>query len=93
MDFIRDFCRRWGVARLALMGSVITSKFRKKSDIDFLVKFAPRRRPRGLKFLDMLWELEDKFGREVHLVELDKVDNPYKRKHMQEHHEVIYESE
>ena len=93
MNFIRDFCRKWGVAKLALMGSAITGEFKEESDLDFLVTFGPKGWPPDIGFVEMKLELEEKFGRPVDLVDIETVKNPYKRKHMLEHHEVIYESE
>lgn len=37
------FCRRHGVRRLALFGSVLRSDFRADSDIDVLIELAPGR--------------------------------------------------
>ncbi len=38
-EAIRDLCRRHGVERLAVFGSVIGTTFDDSSDIDFLVRF------------------------------------------------------
>ena len=38
---ITDLCRRYGVRKLALFGSVLTSRFSDSSDVDFLVEFRP----------------------------------------------------
>ena len=36
---IADFCRRHGICRLALFGSVLREDFRSESDVDVLVEF------------------------------------------------------
>ena len=39
---ITDLCRRHGIRRLALFGSVLTSRFSDSSDVDILVEFRPQ---------------------------------------------------
>jgi predicted nucleotidyltransferase len=62
------FCRRRGVAEMALFGSVLRDDFRPDSDADVLVAFAPGAR-RGLSDLvEMEEELAGLVGRRVDLV-------------------------
>jgi hypothetical protein len=63
---IAEFCRRNGIRRLALFGSVLRDDFRPESDVDVLVEFLPGRTP-GLRFFSMQDELSTMFGREVDL--------------------------
>lgn len=63
---VADFCRRHGVTRLALFGSVLRDDFTAASDIDVLVEFAPGRTP-GLGFFRMQDELTEILGRRVDL--------------------------
>ena len=65
-DMLAAFCRRNGIRRLALFGSVLRDDFRPDSDVDVLVEFLPGRTP-GLKFFSMQDELTAMFGREVDL--------------------------
>ena len=44
-EFIADFCRRHHVHRLSLFGSVLTDRFRPKSDVDVLIEFEPEDTP------------------------------------------------
>ncbi|HTY24400.1 MAG TPA: nucleotidyltransferase domain-containing protein [Desulfomonilaceae bacterium] len=53
-DKIAEFCRRHGVRRLALFGSVLRVDFDVDSDIDVLVEFRPDVRV-GLSFF--LWSV------------------------------------
>lgn len=39
MDSIAEICRRFGVERLEVFGSVLRDDFRPDSDVDFLVTF------------------------------------------------------
>lgn len=63
---LRNFCRRHGVRRLALFGSVLRDDFGPDSDVDVLVEFEPGREP-GLDFFRMEAELSDLVGRDVDL--------------------------
>jgi uncharacterized protein len=65
-DALTDFCRRHGIRRLALFGSVVRDDFGPESDIDVLVEFQPGRTP-GLAFFEMQDELSRILGRKVDL--------------------------
>jgi len=62
-----DFCRRNGIARLSLFGSILTDRFRKDSDVDFLVEFLPDRRVSLFDVGGMLMDLSELLGRQVDL--------------------------
>lgn len=59
------FCRRMGIKRLALFGSVLTDDFRPESDIDVLVEFKPGRTPGFLGLAKMERELSELLGRKA----------------------------
>lgn len=42
---IRDYCRRHGMRKLSLFGSVLREDFTAESDVDVLVEFYPDRIP------------------------------------------------
>ena len=63
---LTGFCRRNGIRRLALFGSVLRNDFRHDSDVDVLVEFEPGHVP-GLAFFDMERELSGLLGRKVDL--------------------------
>ena len=60
------FCKRNGIRRLAVFGSVLRDDFAPHSDIDVLVEFEPGRTP-GLAFFAMPDELSRLFHRVVDL--------------------------
>jgi predicted nucleotidyltransferase len=61
-------CRRYGVLRLSLFGSVLRDDYGPESDVDVLVEFEPGRSP-GLGIVDLQEELSALFGgRPVDLV-------------------------
>lgn len=59
-------CRRHGIRRLALFGSVLRRDARPDSDVDILVGFEPGRAP-GLRFIAIEDELSNLLGRKVDL--------------------------
>lgn len=62
------FCRRHGIRRLALFGSVLRDDFTDDSDVDVLVEFAPGRTPGLLSMAAMELELSRLIGeREIEL--------------------------
>jgi uncharacterized protein len=66
-DRIEDFCRRHGIARLALFGSVLRDDFGPESDIDILVELAPGHRVGLFALAAMEQELSEMLGRKVDL--------------------------
>ena len=63
---ISTFCRRNGIRRMALFGSVLRDDFTPESDVDVLVEFEPGKTP-GLAFFTMQDELSEIYGRRVDL--------------------------
>ena len=73
-DRIAEFCRRHGVARLSLFGSILRPPgnddrqgFRSSSDVDLLVEFLPDQNKSLFDLGGMLMELREMLGREVDL--------------------------
>ncbi len=89
---IDAFCRRWKVAEFSLFGSVVREDFGPESDVDVLVRFRPDAGWSLFDLVDMQEELKGVFGREVHLVEVEGLRNPYRRAEILRTREVIYES-
>ncbi|MHB9038400.1 MAG: nucleotidyltransferase family protein [Armatimonadota bacterium] len=88
-----DFCKRWGIAELALFGSVLRDDFGPNSDVDVLVTFSPGARPTLFDMVHMQDELAGILGREVDLVSRRGVEssaNYLRRKAILESAEVVY---
>ena len=64
---INEFCRRHGIRRLALFGSVLREDFGPDSDVDVLVEFQPGTRVGLLGLAGMEIELSALLGRTVDL--------------------------
>ncbi len=73
-DEIAAFCRRKGIKRLALFGSVPHDDFTPDSDVDVLVEFEADRTP-GLEFISVQDELSEIYGRKVDLHTYSGVEN------------------
>ncbi len=58
----------YGVSRIALFGSFAAGTSNAESDVDLLVEL---NRPLGLKFMDLVDELEEKLGRNVDILTPD----------------------
>src|SRR5436190_24152456 len=56
-DALAELCRRRGIRRLSLFGSVLKGTDRPDSDIDLLVEFEPDARPSYLDLADIEQEL------------------------------------
>lgn len=59
---ITDLCRRNGIRKLALFGSVLTSRFSDASDVDVLVEFRPQERVGFFRLADVESELSRLLG-------------------------------
>ncbi len=64
---IADFCRRHGIARLSLFGSVLREDFSASSDVDVLVEFRPGMAPGFFAFAGLQMELSRILGRTADL--------------------------
>ncbi|MBX3388383.1 MAG: nucleotidyltransferase family protein [Phycisphaeraceae bacterium] len=67
IERIADVCRRHGVSRLSLFGSVLRGDEQPDSDIDVLVEFGPDQRPSLLDLGGLQMELQHVLGRTVDL--------------------------
>lgn len=93
LDEIRAICRRHGVTELALFGSAVGETFDpERSDLDFLVHFAPTDDP--FTFADAYFALTESlhalFHRDIDLVVARTIKNPYFREEIEETKVVVY---
>ena len=91
-DAIADFCRRWRVTEFALFGSAVRDDFGPESDVDVLVRFEADAGWSLFDLVTMQDELQDLFGRKVHLVEAEGLRNPFRRDEILRTREVVYAS-
>ncbi len=91
MDRISALCNKHKVAKLFVLGSILTDKFQQSSDIDFLVNF------QGVElydyadnYFDFKKSLEHLLKREVDLLEDKAVRNLYLRQNIDASKQLIY---
>ncbi len=84
-----DLCRRNGIVRVGLFGSMARGEASEQSDIDLLVEFA---RPVSLlKFVALERELSSALGRKVDLL-TEAAISPYLRDRIRRDLRIIYEA-
>jgi predicted nucleotidyltransferase len=64
---LEAFCRRHGIIRMSLFGSILGETFGPDSDIDLLVEFDPKCRVSLFDIGGMSADLREMFGRPVDL--------------------------
>lgn len=91
VEAIRRACRKYGVTHLRVFGSALTDSFdSQRSDVDFLVEFAPDRENLFRDYFDLKSELEQIVGRRVDLVTERSVRNPFFRASVAETAQDLY---
>jgi predicted nucleotidyltransferase len=92
LESIAGLCRRYGVRRLAVFGSILRADFDPQgSDADFLVEFEPvPAAERMQNFLALKEALGRLLSRPVDLIESGAIQNPYILANVSEQQEVLY---
>jgi predicted nucleotidyltransferase len=75
-----ELCKKYRVTTMYLFGSAATGKFDpEKSDIDLLITFSSEVKLLELAdtYFDLMYALDDLFGRKVDLLTADSLRNPY----------------
>lgn len=86
---IEVFCKKHHIVYLALFGSVLSSNFTKKSDVDVLVKFKKQHTPHLLDMVRIESELSNLIGYPVDLKTPNDL-SPYFRENVLNEAEVVY---
>jgi predicted nucleotidyltransferase len=87
---IAEFCHKWQIKEFAIFGSALGDDFRPDSDVDVLVELREDAPWDAFDWVTMIDELQAIFGRDVDLVEKTAIRNPFRRRHILSHHEVVY---
>jgi hypothetical protein len=92
MEDVAQLCRQFRVQRLDVFGSASTGRFDLlTSDLDFLVVFESLRpKEHADAYFGLLAKLRDLFSRNVDLIELEAINNPYLRETVEESRSVLY---
>ena len=90
---IYEIFKNHKIKRAYAFGSVLTDKFNKNSDLDFLINFKKEIEP--LEKGELWWNLHDKlrelFNREIDIVIEESLKNPYFIKEIKNNKQLIYE--
>ncbi|GMV94295.1 MAG: hypothetical protein AMXMBFR82_40730 [Candidatus Hydrogenedentota bacterium] len=89
-DALAGFCKKWRIRELSFFGSALREDFGPESDLDFLMSFES---DAGWDLWDLVAMREDLISivkRDVDLVVKEALRNPYRRKEILTHREVIY---
>jgi uncharacterized protein len=90
-ESIARLCRRHGVRKLEIFGSVLRTDFDPAhSDVDVLVEFSPDAANSFSNFLELKNSLEGLFGRPVDVMELHAVRNKRLRYYIEKNKTPIY---
>ena len=91
LDQIRALCQKHHVAKLFVLGSVLTDEFAEDSDIDFIVDFSEiELYEYADNYFDLKSSMERILGREIDLLENKAIKNPYLRKSIDSSKRLIY---
>ncbi len=86
-------CKKYSVVRMYLFGSAARDDFDpEKSDIDLLFSFNPELTIAEYtdNYFDLMYALDDLFGREVDLVAEETISNPYLVKSIDRDKQLVY---
>jgi len=87
---IARLCERHRIKELSLFGSVLRDDFRTDSDVDLLVLYEDGHRPGIDEYIAMREDFEALFGREVDLVNKNRLENPFLRRRILRSRKTIY---
>lgn len=87
---LADFCRKNGIARLSLFGSVLREDFGPGSDVDVLIEFLPEERAGLLRLMRIERDLADLLGVQKVDVRLPDAFDPILLKEVMSQAEEIY---
>jgi hypothetical protein len=88
---VADLCRRHGVRRLELFGSATTDAFDpQRSDLDFLVEFDANPADLFKRYFGLKESLEALYGRDVDLVMIGALHNPYFIESVNKTRQLVY---
>jgi len=91
---IPELCRRYGVRRLEVFGSATTSAFDpKRSDLDLLVEFDANSSDLFNRYFGLKESLEALYGRNVDLVTVGSLQNPYFIESVNKTRQLVYAAE
>jgi predicted nucleotidyltransferase len=91
IDKIKNLCDKHKVSRLYVFGSILTNRFSKTSDIDFVVDFENVNLYNYAdNYFNLKTSLENLLKRQIDLLEEKAIKNPYLRQSIDSTKKLIY---
>ena len=91
IDTIKSLCGKHKVSKLFAFGSVLTDKFNKQSDVDFVVDFKDvSLNEYADNYFDLKFSLEDVLNRNIDLLEEKAISNPFLKKSIDSSKQLVY---
>ena len=92
LEHVLALCKKYKVKTMYVFGSILTSRFNDKSDVDLLVNFSNDIDYLSYadNILDLYADLKSLFGREIDLVDESAIKNPYFKKEIERTKQLIY---
>jgi predicted nucleotidyltransferase len=89
---LRELCQKYDVCRLDIFGSALREDFQPdRSDLDFIVEFNNFTVHNAAdRYLGLMVDLEDLFGRKIDLVSYRAIRNPYFKQIVDQTRVVLY---
>jgi uncharacterized protein len=89
---LHELCKAHHVKRLELFGSAATGIFQSdESDFDFAVEFKPLApSEQAAAYFDLLASLQDLFARDIDLIEISAITNPFFLRSFESQRQVVY---
>ena len=88
---IEELCKIHKVKALYVFGSVLTERFHKESDVDFIVDFENLPVEDYVdNYFDLKFALEDILNRPVDLLEEKAIKNPYFKQNVNQQKQLVY---
>ena len=88
----RSLCKRFGIRRLSVFGSMARGEEREGSDIDFLAEFdSPTPSTMPDRYLGFITEAGERFNRKIQLMTPGMIRNPHLRRSIQRDLKVVHE--
>lgn len=93
-DDLKSICKTLGIKRLYVFGSVVSGRFTKNSDIDFLISFADHLTIEEYtdNYFSLHYRLKELFNREIDIVTERTLSNPYFIESINKTKQLIYEA-
>jgi predicted nucleotidyltransferase len=90
---IQLLCKKHSVSELFVFGSILGDSFKEDSDIDFVVDFSGvSLEEYADNYFDLKFSLEELLNRDVDLLEMKAIRNPYLRESIDSTKQLVYEA-